>query len=369
MHRVWFASAHRAVEAEHGENLLSLARRCGVHIDSSCGGNGSCHQCRVSIDAPEHFCDAQSRPIAPQHKRDGKPIWLACRGGVCGPISVQAAPLHATGGALSPSLLGWQIAPGGKSGRLQVFDPASSAALVIELGSGKVVSESQAEGGDIEIGRELGRAEALAAGAGLPQPVSVIDLAGVVVLADVAGTRAETVDASALASGIRHDDGAIYWVEWSPLKTRTVIETWNNVAPVGLSTGGVIATVAALLQAGMIDPDGTLRDSRFVRTGPAGREVVLVGPRMEAVTAGGAVWLTAHDVTLTQTRIQAVLDALARLRVAASALGRDTARQVLTGPPGVALNETQMQWLGFKNAAFIPNAALLGAARWAASRA
>lgn len=365
MHRVVFQSARRAVEAEPGENLLMLARRSGVHIDSSCGGNGSCHQCRVMLDAPQDFRDTQGRPVAPQHKREGKPVWLACRGTVCGPLSVESAPVHGIGVPPSPSLAGWQVGPPGRAGPIQVFDPRTGATLVVDGPSGEITSEANGTTGDVVIDRDLGRAQAIAQGAGLPLPARVIDLGGMVVVAHDGGIRQAQVDTTPLHTPVGHQPGAIYWVEWSPLKTRTVIETWQGAEPIGLSTGGLVATVSALLQAGMMSADGTLRDSRFVRTGAQGREVILLGPKMEAVTPGGTVWTSEHEVVLTQTQIRAVLDTLARLRAAADGLGGRDYRQVISGPPGVALSAVQLQWLGFEGAVFIPNATGLGAARWA----
>ncbi|MBE7492517.1 MAG: 2Fe-2S iron-sulfur cluster binding domain-containing protein [Planctomycetes bacterium] len=348
MHTVVFANARRTVDAHPGENLLMLARRSGVHIASSCGGNGSCHQCRVVLDTPDHFRDAQGRPVAPQHQREGKPVWLACRGGVHGPLTVQAAPVGAPGAAPSPSLVGWQVSPGGGNGRVTVADPEAGLRLILDLAAGVIAAQEPGTDGDVRIGRELSRPQALRLGAGAPEPACVFDLGGIA--------------PAALHGDLGHQDGAIYWVEWSPLSTRTVLETLGGAQPTGLCTGGVLATVAALVQAGMIAPDGTLRPSRFARPTTAGPAVALVGPAMEAVTPGGRIWTSPSEITLTQTRIRAVLAALAELH---RAVGSAQGRKVLTGPPGMVLTENQLLCLGFTGFEFIPWAAGLGAARWA----
>lgn len=347
MHPVVFATARRTVQAEPGENLLMLARRSGVHIASSCGGNGSCHQCRVTLDAPQNFRDANGRPVAPQHQREGKPLWLACRGGVHGPLTVHAAPVQALGSAPVPSLVGWQIGPSGGHGRATIADPQAGRRLVVDLALGEIVAEEPGTAGDVVIGRNLTRADALRLGAAQPDPALIVDLGEV---ANLHG------DADAT-------EGAIYWVEWSPLNTRTLMESLGDATPVGLNMGGVVATVAALVQAGMMEPDGTLKPSRFVRAGASGPEVVLVGPTMEAVTPGGRVVTSPRDVALSQTRVREVLPALAELRKAA---GSVQGRKVLTGPPGMALTESQLLCLGFAGFEFIPWAAGLGAARWMA---
>ncbi len=41
------------IEANHGDNLLELARRANVAIDAPCSGNGSCGKCRVKLVSGE----------------------------------------------------------------------------------------------------------------------------------------------------------------------------------------------------------------------------------------------------------------------------------------------------------------------------
>ncbi len=53
---VTFEPAGRREEAGHDEDLMTIAWRAGVEIESSCGGKGSCGKCRVRV---------QSGPVTP----------------------------------------------------------------------------------------------------------------------------------------------------------------------------------------------------------------------------------------------------------------------------------------------------------------
>lgn len=373
-HKVWFSRVRRLVEAQDGENLLQLSRRAGILLDSSCGGNGSCHQCRVILhDTPvagigagaAHFQDSRGQPVAPQHKRGDQPVWLACRGVVKGALNVEAAPVHEVGGAPSASLVGWQVGPGGGTGLARVHDPQSGQTLVVDRASGTIVDQQWGQDGEIHIGREISRDRALALGAGGPAAL-ILHLSGRALLGAPAGALSRDVDMTALRCEMDEVPGAIRWVEWSPMKTRTVLETIGEARPAGLAASGLLSCIAALLQAGMADAAGNLRPSRFVRDAANGPELLLVGPNMEALTPGGAIWTSERDIVLGQTRVQAAMQALQRLRDAGAGLSpKPGTREVLTGPPGVMLTPQQVQLLGFGAAVFIPNAAGLGAARWA----
>ncbi|MBK9975091.1 MAG: DUF4445 domain-containing protein [Planctomycetes bacterium] len=375
-HKVWFSRLGRMVEAHDGENLLQLSRRAGILLDSSCGGNGSCHQCRVILHdalvagAPArsaHFQDATGKPVAPQHRRGDQPIWLACRGLVCGALSVEAAPVVEIGGAPSASLAGWQVGTGGGTGIARVHDPQSGQTLVVDRATGTITAEESGLPADITIGREITRADALALGAGAP-PALILDLSGRVVLARSKEIATQEIDTAALRGQMGELPGAISWVEWSPMKTRTVLETVSNARPVGLANSGLITCVVALMQAGMADAAGNLRPCRFVRQTASELELVLTGPDMEAITPGGQIWTSDQNISLGQARIHAVLQALRKLREAASQLAAAPGtREVVTGAPGVALTPQQVHMLGFGGAVFIPNAAGLGAARLACS--
>ena len=51
--KVFFRPDNVAVEAERGDNLLETARRAGVGILASCGGEGVCGTCKVVIKQGE----------------------------------------------------------------------------------------------------------------------------------------------------------------------------------------------------------------------------------------------------------------------------------------------------------------------------
>lgn len=48
-HRIKFLPLDNTYLAKDGENLLDFAMRTGVHINASCGGNGTCKRCRVKL--------------------------------------------------------------------------------------------------------------------------------------------------------------------------------------------------------------------------------------------------------------------------------------------------------------------------------
>ncbi len=59
MYTIKFLPDDRAATASDGENLLEIAMRSDVHINASCGGNGTCGKCRVKVmrgktSAPMH---------------------------------------------------------------------------------------------------------------------------------------------------------------------------------------------------------------------------------------------------------------------------------------------------------------------------
>jgi len=48
-HKITFLPMDRVCFTDGDENLLEVAMKYGVHINSSCGGNASCGKCRVKI--------------------------------------------------------------------------------------------------------------------------------------------------------------------------------------------------------------------------------------------------------------------------------------------------------------------------------
>ncbi len=102
-HQVYFQPANKKVQASSGENLLRLAQRSGIHIDSSCGGNGSCKQCRIRIIAGQdsdhistssrdHFQGTTGSPVEVYESDQLYDYQLACRGCVQGDLHVVACP-------------------------------------------------------------------------------------------------------------------------------------------------------------------------------------------------------------------------------------------------------------------------------------
>jgi ferredoxin len=48
-YRIKFLPSEIVYPAEDGENILELAMKAGIHINASCGGNGSCGKCRIRL--------------------------------------------------------------------------------------------------------------------------------------------------------------------------------------------------------------------------------------------------------------------------------------------------------------------------------
>ena len=49
-YRITFEPGSRTVNAATGETLISAARRLGLHVNASCGGDGACGRCRVIVE-------------------------------------------------------------------------------------------------------------------------------------------------------------------------------------------------------------------------------------------------------------------------------------------------------------------------------
>lgn len=92
------------VAVPDGETLLRAAHVAGVHINSSCGGQGTCGKCRVRVAKGE----ATGAPDVMLSKEDfAKGYRLACLSRVSGPLEVEIPPesrLHR--GALDHALSG-----------------------------------------------------------------------------------------------------------------------------------------------------------------------------------------------------------------------------------------------------------------------
>ena len=50
-HQVTFKPHHKTIGVEDGEHLIRAAMEAGVHINASCGGEGTCGKCRVIVES------------------------------------------------------------------------------------------------------------------------------------------------------------------------------------------------------------------------------------------------------------------------------------------------------------------------------
>jgi uncharacterized 2Fe-2S/4Fe-4S cluster protein (DUF4445 family) len=173
-YRVFFQPAGKLVQAQPGENLLRLAQRAGVHLQSSCGGNGSCRQCRVKIldgrlegkmiaSSPARFVDATTgAPVAPSETVDGVPMWLSCRGCVMGDMVVEAAPRTTQARTLvRKQLLGRRLEidrPDLPAGSLvAAIDMGSTtlAGYLVSLEQGEIIGQASRENSQIPWGGDI----------------------------------------------------------------------------------------------------------------------------------------------------------------------------------------------------------------------
>jgi uncharacterized 2Fe-2S/4Fe-4S cluster protein (DUF4445 family) len=90
--RVTFLPSNISVSVSSGESLLRAAMTAGVHINASCGGEGSCGKCRVLIEegAVE---DGLSEHLSQQDREAG--YRLACRSIIRSDVSVRI-PVEST---------------------------------------------------------------------------------------------------------------------------------------------------------------------------------------------------------------------------------------------------------------------------------
>lgn len=368
MHRVTFKGAQRIVEANDGETLLQAAQRNGLHIDSSCGGNGSCHQCRVVIHEGKPM--RMGKPAVPRHKRGDEPVYLACQCEVHGDMVVEPAPIHALG--VQPgkgSLEGWFA--GERDAAARIVDAGSftgaeytvSAAGEFNAGRG-YRSDDLPEGDAIRVGRDVDYATALMRGTEhvTVEPRLVLDFGGRIAMAR--GTGKATTNA--FMADMPHLPGAIDSVAWSPLKTRTIITTVQGAAPVGLSASGLISCVVALMQAGMCDAELQLSESRFTREIDDIRAAMLVSPADEAQSPFGEIYTSERAIVVSQSQLDVVRQAAAALGEELAALATGHCETLfVTGDHGTYVPAEFAHALGIwpGPVEYVPHAAALGTAR------
>lgn len=371
-HRVTFKGVNRTVEAEDGENLLALARRHGLHLDSSCGGNGSCHQCRVVIHSgtPKR----EGKPAVARHKRGDQPVYLACQCEVRGEMVVEPAPVHGLGAEVKrASLQGWFANGSGRP--LHVLDPGAFTGALYnvsaegEFDAGAAFRSDQPPDapGAIQLGRELEYAAALALGTRhvTAGPRVVLDFAGRLVVCDGDSAQVRVAPTGAFMGDMPHLPGAIESVAWSPLKTRTIVSTVAGARPAGLCASGLISCVLALMQAGMCDAQLKLTESRFTRRCADGSlEALLVAPDCEAQSPHGEIFTAERPISVPQGQLNTIREAAWALAALLQGLPGPL---VTTGDFGTYVPAELLHALGVWQGAieFVPHAAALGAARWA----
>ncbi|MBW1646109.1 MAG: DUF4445 domain-containing protein, partial [Deltaproteobacteria bacterium] len=90
VHQVLFLPDQITVDVyRHGENLLRVAMAAGVHINASCGGNGTCGKCKVIIEKGQ--VESEKTPkISDEQWEHG--YRLACRTKVVDDLTVTIPP-------------------------------------------------------------------------------------------------------------------------------------------------------------------------------------------------------------------------------------------------------------------------------------
>ncbi|MBO3803322.1 MAG: DUF4445 domain-containing protein [Candidatus Brockarchaeota archaeon] len=78
-HTVTFQPEGLRVEVSEDDNLLTASRRCGVQIESLCGGRGSCGKCLVRIESGEATKPTRFEAQALSGAEMGSGVRLACQ--------------------------------------------------------------------------------------------------------------------------------------------------------------------------------------------------------------------------------------------------------------------------------------------------
>jgi uncharacterized 2Fe-2S/4Fe-4S cluster protein (DUF4445 family) len=164
-----------------------------------------------------------------------------------------------------------------------------------------------------------------------------------------------------ISSGMRAEDGAIDRVAYRD--GALIVSTIGGAAPVGVCGTGLIDAVAAMLEAGALDPTGRLRAE-----GPLAANVVETGDGAAFVLAP-SVELTQHDVRALQLAKGAVATALEILLEEAGVASEAVSDVIVAGAFGsgadvgslVRIGALPAMWL--ERVRFAGNAALAGSER------
>ncbi len=90
IHQVTFQPDNITVDVyHHGENLLRVAMAAGVHINASCGGNGTCGKCKIIIDKGKVESEHSEKLSVEQWQQGYR---LACRTQVIDDLSITIPP-------------------------------------------------------------------------------------------------------------------------------------------------------------------------------------------------------------------------------------------------------------------------------------
>lgn len=84
--KITFYPANKAIEVEKGTTILSAAISLGIHINSSCGGDGVCGRCKIILKNGQVISQPTGR-ITPEEKKQG--YFLACLSTVQSDLEVE----------------------------------------------------------------------------------------------------------------------------------------------------------------------------------------------------------------------------------------------------------------------------------------
>lgn len=194
-------------------------------------------------------------------------------------------------------------------------------------------------------------------------------------LACAACSAGPAFEGGGIRSGMRATSGAIEEVSINPDTFEPMIITIGMVKPKGICGSGLINLLAALMEAGLIAPNGRYRDdlrTSRIRMGENGREYVLVAA---CDSQGG------HDITLSEVDIDNLMRAkaamfagYATLLQSVGLMLKDLEQVILAGAFGNFINIENAITIGLlpdlprDRFQFVGNGSLQGAALLALSR-
>jgi uncharacterized 2Fe-2S/4Fe-4S cluster protein (DUF4445 family) len=114
---VKFTAQRKTVRVKRGTDILTAAVKCGIPLSASCGGEGLCGKCRVTVTAGK-FRAGDSRLVSAADRKKG--VVLSCQTIVEGDleVSIGSSSLEERGG---PDDASREFTPGGPSGSEKAF--------------------------------------------------------------------------------------------------------------------------------------------------------------------------------------------------------------------------------------------------------